>query len=63
MSFSEVMFYENYLTSDFHTNTTRQNGVENRDKADYLTRQWHGSGFKRRILIIQSRQILKYRNT
>ena len=34
------MFYENYLTSDFHTNTvtdfktclpTHQNGVENRD--------------------------------
>ena len=40
MNFSEAMFYENYLTSDFHTNTviqaclpTRQNGVENRDKA------------------------------
>ena len=30
MNFSEAMFYENYLTSDFHT---RQNGVENRDKA------------------------------
>ena len=45
MNFSEAMFYENYLTSDFHTNTvisrrvcfnTRQNGVENRDKA-YLS--------------------------
>ena len=40
MNFSEAMFYENYLTWDFHTNTvfqaclpTRQNGVENRDKA------------------------------
>ena len=40
MNFSEAMFYENYLTSDFHTNTVnsspfayRQNGVENRDKA------------------------------
>ena len=41
MNFSEAMFYENYLTSDSHTNTvisdaclpTRQNGVENRDKA------------------------------
>ena len=39
MNFSEAMFYENYLTSDFQTNTvipsvlpTRQNGVENRDK-------------------------------
>ena len=39
MNFSEAMFYENYLTSDFHTNTvikaclpTHQNGVENRDK-------------------------------
>ena len=37
--FRTSMFYENYLTSDFHTNTylktclpTRQNGVENRDK-------------------------------
>ena len=41
MNFSETMFYENYLTWDFHTNwllfqaclPTRQNGVENRDKA------------------------------
>ena len=40
MNFSEAMFYENYLTSDFHTNTVIsaclpicQNGVENRDKA------------------------------
>ena len=41
MNFSEAMFYENYLKSDFHTNTvlfqaclpTRQNGVQNRDKA------------------------------
>ena len=40
MNCLEAMFYENYLTSDFHTNTvissclpTRQNGVENRDKA------------------------------
>ena len=23
MNFSEAMFYENYLTSDFHTNTLR----------------------------------------
>ena len=66
MNFSEVMFNEKYLTSDFHTiqyNTiqtlmalpekgfsvipiqtllfqaclpTRQNGVENRDKAYYI---------------------------
>ena len=44
-NFSEAMFYENYLTSDFHTNTvqfhaclpTRQNGIENRDKAYCLT--------------------------
>ena len=39
MNFSEAMLYENYLTSDFHTLLfqaclpTRQNGVENRDKA------------------------------
>ena len=40
MNFSQAIFYENYLTSDFHTNTvisrrlpTGQNGVENRDKA------------------------------
>ena len=41
MNFSEAMFYENYLTSNFHTKhcyfktclPTRQNGVENRDKA------------------------------
>ena len=42
MNFSEAMFYESYLTSDFqHIQTllfqaclpTRQNGVENRDKA------------------------------
>ena len=40
MNFSEAMFYENYLTSDFHTTLlfhtclpTRQNDVENRDKA------------------------------
>ena len=40
MNVSEAMYYENYLTSDFHTNTvisdalpTRQNGVENRHKA------------------------------
>ena len=44
MNFSEAMFYENYLRSDFHTNTvilslfglTRQNGVENRDNADLI---------------------------
>ena len=41
MNFSEAMFYENYLTSDSQTKhcyfkmclPTRQNGVENRDKA------------------------------
>ena len=41
MNFSEPMFYENYLTSDLQTKhcyfktclPTRQNGVENRDKA------------------------------
>ena len=41
MNFSEAMFYENYLTSDFRYKhcyfktclPTRQNGVENRDKA------------------------------
>ena len=42
MNFSEAMFYENYLTSDFNSNNVisrrvcplaRQNGVENRDKA------------------------------
>ena len=40
MNFSEAIFYENYLTSDFNTNTVisslfayLQNGVENRDKA------------------------------
>ena len=40
MNFSEAMFYENYLTSDSHTNTVisslfayPSNGVENRDKA------------------------------
>ena len=41
MNFPEAMFYENYLTSDFHTNTvisspfaySRQNGVENCDNA------------------------------
>ena len=45
MNISEAMFYENYLTSDFHTNTvissllpTRQNGVENRDKAYFTGR-------------------------
>ena len=32
MNFSEVMFYENYLTSDFHTNTVISS-LENRDKA------------------------------
>ena len=43
MNFSQAIFYENYLTSDFHTNTvisrrlpTGQNGVENRDKAYFL---------------------------
>ena len=40
MNFSEAIFYENYLTLDFSTTLliqarlpTRQNGVENRDKA------------------------------
>ena len=41
MNFSEAMFYENYLTSRISIQTllfqaclpTRQNGVENRDKA------------------------------
>ena len=39
MNFPEAMFYENHLTSDFHTLLfqdclpTRQNGVENRDEA------------------------------
>ena len=40
MNFSEAVFYEHYLTSDFHTHCyfktclpTRQSGVENRDKA------------------------------
>ena len=40
MNFSEAMFHENYLTSDFMQTllfqaclTTRQNDVENRDKA------------------------------
>ena len=38
MNFSEAMFYENYLTSYKHRYfktcfPTRQNGVENRDKA------------------------------
>ena len=43
MNFSEAMFYEHYLTLDFHTDKhcyfktsslpTRQNGVENSDKA------------------------------
>ena len=42
MNFPEAMFYENYLTSDFHTNTvisspfaplSRQIGVENCDNA------------------------------
>ena len=36
MNFSEAMFYENYLTSDFHTNKTclltHQDGFQNRDK-------------------------------
>ena len=41
MNFSEVMFYENYLTSDFHTVKhfyfkmclpTHQDGFQNRDK-------------------------------
>ena len=43
MNFLEAMFYQNYLTSDFHTNAvfqaclpTRQNGAENRDKAYFL---------------------------
>ena len=43
MNFSVAMFYENYLTSDFHTNTvlpTRQNGVEHRDNAYYVTVKW-----------------------
>ena len=50
MNFSEAMFYENYLTADFHTNIvisfqaclpTRQNGVENRDKAYFMaTDKW-----------------------
>ena len=41
MNFSEAMFYESNLASYFHTNTvtfqaclpTRQNSIENRDKA------------------------------
>ena len=49
----KAMFFENYLTSDFHTNTacyfktclpTRQNGVENRDKA-YCSLYWPASNF------------------
>ena len=43
MNFSEAMFNENYLTSGISIQTllfqaclpTRQNGVENRDKAYY----------------------------
>ena len=43
MNFSEEIFYENYLTSDFHIYKhcyfktcllARQNGVENRDNSD-----------------------------
>ena len=44
------MIYENYLTPDFHTNIvisaclpTRQNGVENRDRA-YLYLAWRIQG-------------------
>ena len=40
MNFPDAIFYENYFTSDFRTTLlfqaclpTRQNGVENRDKA------------------------------
>ena len=36
MNFSEAMFYENYLTSHFHTKKmclpTHQDGLQNRDK-------------------------------
>ena len=52
MNFSEEMFYEDYLTSDFDTCKhcyfkpvcpTRQNGVENRDKAYTVLRKRKGN--------------------
>ena len=56
MTFSEAMFYENYLTSDFHTNTvisrrvcvygnTHQDGFQNRDKVYMLLMATKRSGY------------------
>ena len=47
MNFSEAMFYENYLTPDFHTNTVISSRVcllvKNRDKLRPIsvTTGWH----------------------
>ena len=61
MNLSEAMFYEDFLTSDFHTLLfqdclpTRQNGVENRDKAYY-----EGASAEKRVVLINEVALNNY---
>ena len=66
MNFSEAMFFENYLTSDSHTNTVisdvfaYSSGVKNRDKAYFQ----HGGNIifnYREINSFKLRDLKKYK--